>query len=358
MKKIMVLIALIVLLVIGAGGLYVWNEMQQPLYEPGMVRAGQNLRGPLAPPAQPSDDSYWLVEGDIRLHHFSVGAGTNVLVIHGGPGHPFAVPLPGLGPLTDEYRFIYYDQRGCGQSSRPIDAFSSRNYYQNLQVLDRTLGLGAQIADVERIRRILGDDKLVIIGHSFGGFLASLYAAEFPEHVRALILVAPADLLVMPPESGGLFEQVRTWLPGEMQAEYDAYLKRYLDYGTIFSKTETELASLNLEFVRYYGAAASQKGFNLPLESEPADGGGWMVHAMYFSLGLRHDYRAALRQVDVPVLIIHGSRDLQPEETSRLYATAFPNSAFQVIPDAGHFPFSEQPEEFAGVVDNFLRSLK
>jgi len=130
----------------------------------------------------------------IELAHFAVGEGRNVLIIHGGPGRPFRQPISGLESLTGEFQFHYYDQRGCGKSTRPIDRFELANMYENMMELDRTLGLGTQIADIERIRQILGDDKLILIGYSWGGFLASLYAAEFPEHVEALILVAPAIL--------------------------------------------------------------------------------------------------------------------------------------------------------------------
>jgi proline iminopeptidase len=266
--------------------------------------------------------------------------------------------LPGSKPLTDRYRFQYYDQRGCGKSSRPIDRFASSNYYGNMQTLDRTLGIGAQIADMERIRQILGDEKIILIGHSFGGFLASLYAAEFPEHVKALILVAPAEMLVMPPESGGLFAQVKPLLPEEMQNDYDAYLKRYLDYGSIFAKSETELATLNAEFARYYSVAANRKGFVIPSDTSTSASGGWMVHAMYMSLGLRHDYRSALKSVNAPVLVIHGEKDLQPEEASRLYAEVFPRIEFRVIPNAGHFVFNDQPEAFARAVSEFLGKVQ
>jgi proline iminopeptidase len=184
----------------------------KPLYEPGMVRAGTNLRAPLDPPSQPADPSFWLVEPDIKLYHFAAGKGRAVLVIHGGPGRPHLTPWAGLAPLTDSYRFIYYDQRGCGRSTRPIDRLDPRNYSQNVLLLDRTLGLGAQVADIERIRRILGEEKLILIGHSVGGFLAALYAAEFPEHVTAMVLVAPADFLVSPSDGGGLFDEVNARL--------------------------------------------------------------------------------------------------------------------------------------------------
>ena len=356
MKKIILIISLLFLLLLAAAGAYIWYMMQKPLYEPGMVRTGQNLGAPLTSPSQPPAEDTWLVEPDIRLHHFAAGQGANVLVIHGGPGSPFSAPLPALQPLTDHYRFLYYDQRGCGASTRPIDRFDSPNTYQNMLALDQTLGLGAQIADIERIRQIIGDDKLIIIGHSFGGFLASLYAAEFPEHVRALILVAPAEMLVMPSESGGLFETVKPLLSPEMQPDYEAYLKRYFDFGGLFGYSDAELAALNAEFIPYYTAAAAAKGFAVP-EGQPGSGGGWMVWGMYLSMGQRHDYRQSLGAVSAPTLVIHGSLDLQTEQASRQYIAALPNAEFQLIDNAGHFPFNDQPAAFAQLVGDFLASL-
>lgn len=135
----------------------------QPLYKPGMVR---EMGASLTPPNQPTESEKWLVESNIEINHFAGGEGRNVLVIHGGPGMPFLAPMSGLEPLTKKFRFHYYDQRGCGESTRPIERFESTNMYQNMMELDRTLGLGAQIADIERIRQILGDDKLILVGHS------------------------------------------------------------------------------------------------------------------------------------------------------------------------------------------------
>ena len=356
--KIVLIIVVGVIVVLAMAGLVMWTWMQKPLYEPGAVRAAKALRAPLTPPAQSPDPNFWIVESDIKLHHFTQGAGANVLVIHGGPGYPFTQPLAGLQPLTDRYRFHYYDQRGCGQSSRPIDTFASSNYYENMQALDKTLGLGAQIADIERIRQILGEDKLILVGHSFGGFIATLYAAEFPERVKALILIAPAEMLVMPPASGGLYEQVKPLLPDEMRASYADYLKRYFDFGKLFSQTEAGLAAMNNEFIPYYQAALKSKGFSVPTSNMPSDNGGWMVQAMYMSMGQKHDYRAALKSVAAPALVIHGEQDLQPDQASRMYAELLPGAKFQVIQNASHFPFSEQPEAFARVVNEFLSQVR
>ena len=208
MKKMTIVIAsiaVVILAVAGVGGYFLYQSFTGPMYQPGMVRAEKDLRAPLDPPAQPAEPGVWLVEPDIRLHYFTSGEGKPALVLHGGPGYPYLQPWSGLEGLTKDFRFHYYDQRGCGESTRPFDTFTSKNSYENMTALNKALGLGAQVADVERIRRILGVEKITLIGHSFGGFIAALYATEFPERVEKLVLVAPADMLVMPQESGGLF---------------------------------------------------------------------------------------------------------------------------------------------------------
>jgi pimeloyl-ACP methyl ester carboxylesterase len=76
---------------------------------------------------------------------------------------------------------------------------------------------------------------------------------------------------------------------------------------------------------------------------------------MYISMGQRHDYRAALKKVTAPVLVVHGADDLQSEAASRLYSDAFPNAQFAVIQNASHFSFQQQPEQFVKPVADFLK---
>jgi proline iminopeptidase len=350
MKKVALISFVVLVLVVGLAALGFWWMTQQPFYQPGMVRAGQNLQAPLAPPAQKGDPDYWQVEPDIRLYHFSQGTGRNVVVIHGGPGVPFREPINALEPLTGEYRFHYYDQRGSGKSTRPFNRFSSPNTYQNMTELDRTLGLGAQIADIERIRQILGDEKLILIGHSWGGFLASLYAAEFPEHVEALILVSPATTLVMPQKEPDFYEAVRARLPQDQWAEYDAFMANYWDFNNLFSHSEADLVALNNRYAEQYILRVEKD-----IITKRGETGGWMTWAMYISMGQRHDYRAALKKVSAPVLVLHGENDLLSEAATRQYVDSFPNARFAIIKNAGHFSFEQQPEQFTKLVADFLQ---
>jgi proline iminopeptidase len=352
MKKMPIIIVsiLVVCLAVAAiGGYFVWQSFTGPLYQPGMVRAEKNLRAPLDPPQQTSEPGVWLVEPDIRLHYFTAGEGKPALIIHGGPGNPPVNEWSGLESLKDEYTFYYNDQRGCGDSTRPFDRFTSQNFYENSQALDKALGLGAQIADIERIRRILGVEKITLIGHSFGGFIAALYATEFPERVEKLVLISPADMLVIPQENGGLFPLVRERLPEPERTEFDAFLKDYLSFQNMFSKSEADLIAMNNRLGEYYLQAypgAVQIGQGRP--------GGWMVWGIYLSLGQHHDYRNVMKSTAFPVLILHGAEDLQTEATSRLYIGIYPEARFEVIPGASHFSFEENAQAFARAVKEFL----
>jgi proline iminopeptidase len=336
---------------IAALAAWMWHAMMGPMYKPGNVRAGKDVAEPLMPAE--ASGARWLVAPGIELHHFEEGAGTPILVIHGGPGFPPAGPWPAGALLGRDYRLIYYHQRGCGLSSRPIKRFSGSNMYANMQLLNRTLGLPAQVADIERIRRILGVDKIVLMGHSFGAFLAALYAAEFPEHVRASIYVAPADLTVLPNPQADLFDVVRRRLPAEMKPEYESYMAEYFDFRRAFQRSESESGAFYGRFAKFYGAAA---GGGVP-QTGDVSAAGYEPLAIYCGMGKHHDYSAALRAVATPGLVIHGSLDMQPESVSRGFAARFPNCRFAQIDGASHFVFEDRPEEFAGQVREFLKGI-
>ncbi|MDP7020723.1 MAG: alpha/beta fold hydrolase [Pirellulaceae bacterium] len=330
--------------------------MGQPLYRFGAVSAGDNLRGPLDPPPQP-DATSWQVERDIRLHFDAYGDGHPVLVVHGGPGIPYAGPWTGLNDLTDEHKFYYYHQRGCGQSSRPFDRFESENFYENMTELERTLGLGAQIADIERIRRILGEDQLTLVGHSYGGFIAALYAAEFPDRVAKLLLVAPAGVLTAPDDDRNIFSQARKSIPAEKLAEYDALVEEYFDFGNIFSKSDADLVSLHERIGRQLLPAM---GYDADSIGSGPRSGGWSVFAMYFSSGKAPDYTAAVAAITAPTLIVHGVDDTISLAGSRTYERGIPGAKFVSLPRgeeapwAGHFVFDDNPTAFSKAVESFL----
>jgi proline iminopeptidase len=327
---------------------------QTSLYSPGKLSQDTKLKDTFIPPDQKGiEEHFWKVEDKIVLYHFSQGEGKPVLIIHGGPGLPPYSPWQGLASVKG-YSFTYYHQRGCGNSTQPVDKFESQNFIQNISVLNRLLGIKAQLADIERIRHLLRQDKLIIIGHSYGAFLATLYAFEFPEQVEKLVLISPADVLTLPSAHGGM-DQMRKYLSLEEQKEFDAFLKEYFNYGTIFQKNEEELAGINSGFAKFYAAALDKKGVGLAGGTEGTKGiGGWMVHALYLSLGMNYDLKEYLKKISAPVLVVHGARDIQSEIVGQEYATLVQEGIFKVIVDASHFAFDERPEEFASLIRDFF----
>jgi proline iminopeptidase len=338
---------------VAGGGWLAYRWITGPMYHPGDVRAGRHLREPLAPPAQSAAaEAMWRVAPDIELYHFAQGTGEPILTIPGGPGYVFTEPWKANAGLGASYRLHYYHPRGSGRSTRPYARIAG-NPYQAVAPLEATLGLGAQIADIERIRRILGRDRLILAGHSFGALTAALYAAEFPERVKALVLISPANLAQLPNPDGNAFPLIRAHLPLDRVAEFDRFTAAYFDFGSNLKKSEAELAALQQRFGEFYLAACPGCLQAQPAQP-PATLGGFMAQAVYLSLGQRHDYRDALRRVTVPVLVIHGDQDLQPASSSRAFAELFPNHRMVTVAGASHFAFEERPAEFASVVQQFL----
>jgi proline iminopeptidase len=324
-------------------------------YIPGNVKNSMNL----VPPEQTdSSGEYWQMDGETKLFHFTQGepGAKQVLLVHGGPGVPFQEDWPGLAGI-DGFQFFYYHQRGCGKSTIPFNSFESKNYSTNMKALESRLGLARHLEDIEKIRRIMGHDKITLIGHSFGGFLAALYAVEFPDNVEKLILVEPADMLSFPPTHGGM-NQIQTWLNEDQNSGYEKFLDEYFNYGSLFKKTENNLAQLNQQYGTFYLQAMRnrfpERETKLTDTGKTEGIGGFSIHAVYFSLGRKYNYHRNMRELSVPTLVIHGAMDLYGPEASLDWAASIPGAVYNEFEDSGHFPFIEEPEEFRMIVGSFL----
>lgn len=315
-----------------------WWWLSGPTYIPGALAARQDL--------QPPGDGLGAelrVAPYVVLHAFEDGEGPLTFVVHGGPGRPPDAPWPGLHALADHRRFLYVHQRGSGRSARPVDRPEGDGYWARMSGVEAALGLGQQLADIERVRRLAGVDRIALVGHSFGGFMTVLYAAEFPEHVAELVLVAPAAVLRTPSPEPDLFETLRARLPEAKRSDFDAFLARYLDFGPArFEHRDSDEAALHDELGAWYAQAVPNFS-----EHPAAATGGWMITAMYLSMGLRHDYAPALSAITAPTLVVHGSEDLQPRSVSESYARAIPDAELVVIEGAGHAPQVSHPRVFA-----------
>ena len=106
-----------------------------------------------------------------------------LLWLHGGPGGAER-PLFRYfnGALEDHFVVVYFDQRGAGRS------FDSESDPRQLTVPRHLADLDTV---VDHLRQGLGQSKITLIGHSWGGALGLLYAHEHPDKVSALVAVSP-----------------------------------------------------------------------------------------------------------------------------------------------------------------------
>jgi proline iminopeptidase len=125
----------------------------------------------------------------IRLHAETFGSPGNpvLVVLHGGPGGDYR-SLLGLKKLADQYRVIFYNQRGVGLSQRvPADQLNFSGYLEDLDWIVDYYGKGNPVR---------------IIGHSCGAMLLSAYLGYAPEKEMKAVMAEPGFLNM---------EEMRVW---------------------------------------------------------------------------------------------------------------------------------------------------
>src|SRR2546429_2151081 len=114
----------------------------------------------------------------VRIYTRRVGDGPpSVVVLHGGPGAHHDYLLPQYDRLAHGRTLLYYDQRGGGRSPVPRDT---------------PVGWREHVSDLEALRDHWGLDRVALLGYSWGGLLALLYALAHPTRIDRLALVSAA----------------------------------------------------------------------------------------------------------------------------------------------------------------------
>jgi proline iminopeptidase len=306
-------------------------------------------------------DGYLTMRDCCRIHYFTEGIGEPILVIHGGPGEPYKKQWEGLKLLNNSYSFIYYDQRGCGKSTRLIDKFTSGKWNSCQPELYKRLGLESALQDVEEIRKILGTNKITLIGHSYGCIIAALYSIEFPDNVKKLILVSPAPAVRSP--LGNEFDYskvIEKELSSITKKEYDLYRKDLWNFDVVITKDEKELSEQNKKFFYFYDEYHRAIGLTRTVSLidnlvDKENIGGWLPYAYGWSFPSEFDYRNNLRSIKVPTLIVWGGMDLCKESWVKEYSDFIPDTKTAKIEGCSHFLFEDDPEGFSRIVSEFLK---
>ncbi len=275
--------------------------------------------------------------GSIRLNVKKMGSGPAIYVLHGGPGETHKPFRPYLDALAENHTLVYYDQRGCGFSSKP-------------QIVEEyTLAL--QVKDLDKLRRYFGHEKISLIGHSSGGILAMEYASKHRECVDKMVIISSWA-------SGKEFSKYEN-LAGSMMEESGLAV-----INALHQRAEKEHRRFNDKELSYYlEVGLPQCFFGRVTPEFKAD---WRRRAQVSALanmGLAgkvfgdYDIRDRLKDLSgLPVLVIAGEFDvIAPVAVVRSIADGIPGSRFEVIPQSGHYSFVEQYDKFTGLVSSFLK---
>ena len=261
------------------------------------------------------------------------GSGEPAIVIHGGPVLDHSYLQPYLAPLGDELELVFYDQRLSGRSDGVVDSTSVR--------------LDTFVDDIEALRQALGLGRVHLIAHSWGGLLAMKYAAAYSGQLRSLVLLDP-----MAP-TAALWREEEQEL-GASLVPQDTVGAGALRATEAFAAREPAA----LEAVLRHSFRSQFRVRSLAAELTFHIGEDYLERSRQFGFIIgdltTFDLMEALRDVEVPTLILYGEDEPGASIGGDAIAEAIPSAQRVTIPASGHFPFMEQPQAFLDAVRAFL----
>jgi proline iminopeptidase len=305
------------------------------------------LRAQAVPAIYPQQEGFVDAHG-VLIYYKSLGTGSPLVVLHGGPGASHDYFLPYLLPLARTHRLIFIDERGSGRSQRLQDT--------SLYTVE------GDVEDIEDVRAALHLGKISLLGHSCGGVLAQAYALKYQQNLSHLILnstfastremneVLAREKAQMPPaklkrlnelEQAGLFGKGEVWEHGRYPAEYAA-----LAWGPGY-------------FPFLYGARPDASydpvAGNAPTNWELyrvmwGSHGEFVIDGNLSSV----EYVDRLSWIHVPTLVLVGDHDECAPSLSEEMHEKIAGSKLVILPNSGHMNFVDQPEMWHKAVEGFL----
>ena len=269
-----------------------------------------------------------------------VGSGESVplLTLHGGPGggHDYLEPL---NALASERPVVFFDQLGCGKSDTPDDV--------SLWRIDRF------VDEVTAVRDALGLDRIHLLGHSWGGWLAIEYMLGAPSGVVSLTLASTsASIPQFVYEAGKLISK----LPREM-----AETMRRLEAEGDFENPEFEAGMM--EFYKRHLCRLDPWPDPIMRSLENLDGN--IVYETmngpteFTVIGNMKDWNRIekLSEIVAPTLITCGRYDELTPACSRTLHQGIMNSRMHVFERSAHMAHLEETESYLQILSEFLRDF-
>ena len=273
-----------------------------------------------------------------RLSYQRRGSGPLVVCLPGGPGMDPAAYFAGMD--LPGFELLVHAPRGTGESAEP----ATRDGYL----------MSAYVADLESLRRHLGEERLLLYGNSHGGMLALAYAAAHPDRVERFVMTnGPARMddafAAAAAETAARFAEVAP--DGQQRLDAAAAAGEALDRAADDAGRRQHFRTLMARYVVTEGPAEAAYLDQLcaaPMNYAPAD-------VMYEELLGGLDLLEDADRVTAPALVIAGELDVTvPPTAMRAIAEALPDATYLELPGVGHFVEIEAAEQFSAAVTAFL----
>ena len=270
----------------------------------------------------------------VQLFYRAAGSGTPIVFLSGGPGFEVDYMTPVADFVPPSYQRIFYEQRGTGRSR--LATMTADN-----------MSLRHVVADLEALRVHLKQDRLFLVGHSWGGMLAMAYAAAHPDRIDRMILIGP----------GGPTLEFTDWFNDNIHMRLrpeDVEAERYWSEAP---KRGVDVNKAALEQVRAITPGYFfERAKGLAFASQLPEGTLTLpVNTLLFAdMAKGYDSRPGLRQLDRPVLIIQGHQDPVGDKTAEDIHAAIKSSTLVYLNQCGHFPWLEQSDAFRRILAEFF----
>ena len=246
-----------------------------------------------------------------------------IIAIHGGPGGDYRYMLNCKDLVNYGYRVVFYDQRGSGLSQR----FSKESY--------TSLGMGAldliydELSGVIAHYRTHPDQKVFLLGHSWGAMLATAYAGKYPGAIQGLTIQEP----------GGLkWNDVMTFISNSQSFSITTELFNDATYLDQFVTGKTN----QHEIVDYKYAMLASKN-DITGDNDTKAGSFWrlgyMIHTGMFEIGTKYepDFSEGISNLNIPVLFFYSEiNKAYSDEYALKVSSVFNQVEVCKVPGTGH----------------------
>lgn len=264
-----------------------------------------------------------------------------LVVIHGGPGGNLYTFERTIGPYLAQARtVVYYEQRGCGRSSKPMD--------------DNAYSMNELVDDFWKVIQWTGCEKIDLLGYSFGGELALEFASNFPNLINKIVLSGPSLINLKTQymiQIAGflsiadmtLVNRIEEILQGDTSIEHK--------YKQVWENVDQK----TIDRLLFVDPDVATKYRQLVIESNLHNTG--LMLAVLKKTPVTPPLYERLNRIHHKTLIITGIYDRSTGiPISNLITRNLSNSEWILFNNSAHFPELEETEKFVSSVLGFLKA--